>query len=72
MTFSTKTSPFNTTAFAIGTMAFIALHASMLMGFDKLASNGHHGMNASTQVAKTQTAPRTVALDRVVISSRRA
>lgn len=72
MTFSARNSQFNITAFAIAAVAFAALHGSMLIGFESLASNGHHWRNASTQVAKTLTAPRMVTLDRVVISTRRA
>ncbi len=71
MTFIT-TNRFNTTAFAIAAVAFAVLHGSMLMGFDQVASNGPKSIDANTQVAKTQTTPRTVTLETVVISSRRA
>ena len=71
MTF-TATNRFNTTAFAIAAIAFAVLHGSMLMGFDHVASNWQKSIEASTQLAKTQNAPRAVTLDTVVISSRRA
>jgi hypothetical protein len=64
--------PFNITAFAIAAIACAVLHGSMLMGFDQLASNGHKTLDASTQVAKVHAAPRTVTLEPVLISSRRA
>lgn len=66
------TSRFNTTAFTIAATAFAVLHGSMLMGFDHIASNGQKSIEASTQLAKSRLAPRTVTLDTVVISSRRA
>lgn len=70
MTFTTN-NRFNITAFAIATTAFLALHGSMLMGFEQLASNGHNSIDTSTRLTKTNVAPRTVTLETVVISSRR-
>jgi hypothetical protein len=70
MTFASN-NRFSITAFAIAATAFLALHGSMLMGFEHLASNGHNSIDASTSMAKTNVAPRTVTLDRVVISTRR-
>lgn len=76
MTLSAKNNPFNITAFTIAALAFTTLHGTMLMGFESLASTGHNGIyngnHSSTQVAKTLAVPRTVTLDRVVISTRRA
>jgi hypothetical protein len=71
MTFNTARR-FNTTAFAIAAAAFAVLHGGMLMGFEHVASNGHKIIDESTQVAKTQITPRTVTLETVVITSRRA
>jgi hypothetical protein len=71
MTFST-TNRFNVTAFAVAATAFAALHGSMLMGFDHVASNSQSNVATSTQVAKSQATPRTMTLETVVISSRRA
>nr|WP_295778073.1 hypothetical protein [Rhodoferax sp.] len=70
MTF-TSNNRFSITAFAIAATAFLVLHGSMLMGFEQLASNGHNSMDTTTSLAKTNTAPRTVTLERVVISTRR-
>ena len=62
---------FNFTAFAIAATAVVIVNGSMLVGFDRLASNGHPGIDASSQLAKANAAARTVTLDRVVISTRR-
>jgi hypothetical protein len=70
MTF-TSTNRFSITAFAIAATAFFVLHGSMLMGFEHLASNGQNSIENSTSLAKTNVAPRTVTLERVVISTRR-
>jgi hypothetical protein len=70
MAFITNTR-FNITAFAIAAAACVALHGSMLMGFEQLASNGHNSLDTSTRLAKTNAAQRTVTLERVVISTRR-
>lgn len=70
MTFNSK--PFNISAFAIAATAFAVLHGGMLMGFDQLATNGHTGMPAATQLAKAKAAAPTVKLERVVITTRRA
>ena len=72
MTFTTTNSRLHITAIAIAAVAFVALHGTMLMGFDQLASQGQQGTTAVTQLAKTQASPRTVTLDTVVISRRRA
>ena len=71
MTFTTN-NRFSITAFTIAAAAVAILHGSMLMGFDQLASNGHDSVHTNTQVAKANAAQRTVTLERVVISSRRA
>lgn len=71
MTISTREFHFHITALAIAAVAFAALHGSLLIGFESLASDGYHGVNASTRVAKSTTAPRTTTLDRVVITTRR-
>ena len=70
MTF-TRNNRFSITAFAIAATAFLVLHGSMLMGFEQLASNGHNIISTGTNLAKTNAAPRTVTLERVVISTRR-
>ena len=70
MTFANN-ARFNITAFAVAATAFLVLHGGMLMGFEQLASNGQASMDAGTSLAKTNAAPRTVTLDRVVISTRR-
>jgi hypothetical protein len=72
MTFTTKKSRLNISAFAIAAVAFTALHASMLMGFEQLASAGHNSVDTGSRVATSTVAPRTVVLERVVISIRRA
>ena len=73
MTF-TAPNGFNTSAFTIAATAFVVLHGSLLIGFANLASNVPNtvGVGVGTDVAKTQTAPRNVTLETVVISSRRA
>lgn len=74
MTFTTN-NRFSITAFAIAATAVVVLHGSMLMGFERLASNVHNSLDTatstSTSLAKTNAAPRTVTLERVVISTRR-
>lgn len=71
MTFSTK-KRLNISAFAIATVAFMALHGSMLMGFEQLASRVQNSMDNDVHVANAQASPRTLVLERVVISTRRA
>ena len=71
MSFTTK-NRFSFTAFAIAATAVVTIHGSMLMGFDQLASNGHSISDASTRIAKANAAARTVTLERIIISSRRA
>ena len=70
MTSTTKR--FNITALAIATAVVFVIHGSMLMGFDRLASNGHNSPQAASHLAKSSTARPTVTLERVVISTRRA
>ncbi len=71
MTFSNK-NRLNISAFAIATVAFMALHGSMLMGFEQLASRVQNSIDNDAQVANSQASPRTLVLERVVISTRRA
>lgn len=68
----TATRRINASAFAIAALACAALHGTMLMGFDHLASSSQTEGVTSSQFAKSQIAPRTVKLETVVISSRRA
>jgi hypothetical protein len=70
MTFNTKPR-FSLAAFAISAAAVTVLNGSKLMGFDQLASNGHNNLTTSARLAKSNTVPRTVTLERVVISTRR-
>lgn len=62
---------FNISAFAIASLAFLALHGSMLMGFEQLASREQKSVDNGSRVAKTIAAPRTLVLERVVISNHR-
>lgn len=60
---------FSFTAFAIAATLCVGLHASMLMGFNAMAT-----ANASiqAQTAKVDTVAPSVVLERVVVTSRRA
>ena len=70
MTFTNKRR-FSFTALTFATAAVALVNGSMLMGFDQLASSGRDTLVISTHLAKSSVAPRTVTLERVVISTRR-
>ncbi len=67
----TRKSRFSFAAFTFATAAVALVNGSMLMGFDQLASSGRDTLVISTQLVKSSAAPRTVTLERVVISTRR-
>jgi hypothetical protein len=71
MTFSNN-NRLNLSAFAIATVAFMALHGSMLMGFEQLASRVQNSIDSDAQVAISHASSRKLVLERVVISTRRA
>lgn len=71
MTFSNNIR-LNISAFAIAAVAFMALHGSMLMGLEQLASRVQNSIDGDAQVANSHASPRRLVLERVVISTRRA
>lgn len=60
---------FSFTAFAIAATVCLGLHGTLLMGFDATASAN---AQRQAQPAEMDTAAPTVALERVVVTSRRA
>ena len=70
MSFATQ-HRFNLSAFAIATVATLALNGMVLVGFEQLATAGSNGPAASTRLVKTDPATPTVTLERVVISTGR-
>ncbi|MES2947306.1 MAG: hypothetical protein V4858_02085 [Pseudomonadota bacterium] len=71
MTFTTK-NRFSITAFAIAATVTTALSGTMLTGFNQLANAGEQALGANNRLVKTEVAPHTVTLERVVITTRRA
>lgn len=63
---------FSIAGFAIAATMTLALNGTLLMGFNQLAVNGAHGQTDAVHVAKTAPAAPAVALERVVVTSRRA
>jgi|GEM_PF-2475576 hypothetical protein len=62
---------FSLAGFAFAAAMTLVVNASVLYGFDQIATNAAQGP-ATTQMARTQAARPTVELERVVVTSRRA
>lgn len=62
---------FSLVGFVFAAAMTLLVNASVLSGFDQIATNATHSQ-AVTHVARTQSATPTVKLERVVVTSRRA
>jgi hypothetical protein len=62
---------FSFASFAIAATMTVALNGTMLFGFNQLALNGAESQNSATQLAKTASPTPSVALERVVVTTRR-
>lgn len=62
---------FNFVAFAFASAMTLVVHASVLSGFDQIASNASQ-TTATTQFARAKATKPAVELERVVVTSRRA
>jgi len=63
---------FSFAGFVFAVVVTLSLHGSLLMGFDQIATQGDSGQAQATRLAKTAPAPRSVTLEPVVVTSRRA
>ena len=63
---------FSLASFASAATMTIALNGTMLMDFNQLALHGEHSQSGAILLAKTAPATPSVALERVVITNRRA
>ncbi len=63
---------FSLAGFTFAAAMTLALHGTMLMGFDQIAANANSCQPQCTRLAKTAPALPSVKLERVVVTTRRA
>lgn len=63
---------FSLIGFAAATAFTLGIQGSLLVGFDQLATSGDRAGPDASQWVKSETANKTIALERVVITARRA